>query len=135
IVAGGGIGREADGGLVAQRVVRQDRAVLDDLEERQHEIARDAEELARAVGLQGVEERGGNRRLWINTPQREALGGSLACHDVEPCPVESRKRFTLPELMRPDDARTKMFTTSALAQPRCRTPARRYRKWVQSSRD
>ena len=56
------IGREADRRLMAQRVVRQDPAFLDHLEQRQHEIARDAEDLAGPVILQPVEQRGGERR-------------------------------------------------------------------------
>jgi hypothetical protein len=42
--------------------VRQDRALLDDLEERQHEVARDAEQLSGAVVLQAAQERGRERR-------------------------------------------------------------------------
>ena len=45
----GGIGGEAHGRLVAQRVQRQDAALLDHLEERQREVAGDAEDLAGAV--------------------------------------------------------------------------------------
>ena len=51
------IGREADGGLVAQRVQGQNRGLLDHLEKRQYEIAGDAEDLARAVIYQCMEKR------------------------------------------------------------------------------
>ncbi len=45
--------RESDRGLVAQRVQRQQPRLFDDLEERQHEVAWDAEHLPGAVLLQG----------------------------------------------------------------------------------
>ena len=44
-------------GLVGQRVQRQDAGLLDDAEERQREVAGNAEDLARAVILQGVQQR------------------------------------------------------------------------------
>src|SRR3974390_895709 len=53
--------RETDRRLVAQREVRQDLRSLDDLVERQHEIARNSEDLARAVVLQRLQESGGER--------------------------------------------------------------------------
>ncbi len=61
VVARGGIGREADRRLVAERVARQDFRFLDDLVERQHEIAGDAEDLPGAVVLQALQKRGGKR--------------------------------------------------------------------------
>ena len=65
MVAGRGIGREADARLVAERVVRKDPAFLDHLEERQHEIARDAEDLAGAVVLQTLQQgRGEHDATW-----------------------------------------------------------------------
>ena len=54
--ARGGVGGEADGWLVAQRVQRQDAGFLDDLEERQREIPGDAEDLLRAMRLQCVQQ-------------------------------------------------------------------------------
>ena len=55
-VAAGGVGREADGGLVAERVERQRAVVLDDPEERQREVAGDAEDLLGPVVLQRLEQ-------------------------------------------------------------------------------
>ncbi len=54
--------READGRLVAQRVERQRPALLHDLEERQHEIARDAEDLARPMLAQRIQQGAAERR-------------------------------------------------------------------------
>jgi hypothetical protein len=44
VIARRGIRGEADAGLVAQREVPEDPAFLDDLEERQHEIAGNSED-------------------------------------------------------------------------------------------
>ena len=52
---------ETDGRLVAQREIRQDVAFFDDLEQRQHEIAGNAEDLAGAVILQRGEQSMGKR--------------------------------------------------------------------------
>ncbi len=57
VIARRRVGREAHAGLMAQRVVRQDPALLDHLEERQHEVARNAEDLARAVVLEALQQR------------------------------------------------------------------------------
>jgi hypothetical protein len=54
--AGGGIGREPDRGLVAQGIERQDARFLDHLEECEREIARDPEDLGRAVVLERRQE-------------------------------------------------------------------------------
>src|SRR5579864_8792398 len=59
VIARRGIGGEADGRLMAQREVRENPALLDHLVERQHEIARNAEDLARAVLLQAQQKRFG----------------------------------------------------------------------------
>ena len=56
------IGRETDAGLMAQRVMRKNAALLDDLEERQHEIAGNPENFAGAVVLEALQQRGGERR-------------------------------------------------------------------------
>ena len=54
--AGGRVRGEPNRRLVAQRVQRQDRRFLDDLEERQHEVAGDAEDLLRAVVAERVQQ-------------------------------------------------------------------------------
>ena len=51
-----GIGREADPGLVRERVQRQDLRLFDDAEVRQREVAGNAEDLAGAVGLEGMQQ-------------------------------------------------------------------------------
>jgi len=61
VVARRGIRGEAHAGLVAQRVVRQDSALLDDLEERQHEVARNSEDFTGAVVLQALQQCGRER--------------------------------------------------------------------------
>ncbi len=61
VVARRRVGREADARLVAQRVVRENPALLDDLEERQHEIARNPEDFAGAVVLEALQQRGRER--------------------------------------------------------------------------
>ena len=61
VIAHGGIGGEADRRLMAEGELRQDAGLFDHLVERQHEIARDAEDLPRAVILQALEQRGGER--------------------------------------------------------------------------
>ena len=80
VVARRGIGSEADTRLVAQRVVREDPAVLDHLEERQHEIARDPEDFAGAVVLQALQQ--GRREHDATWPicRANAIGsGSVLC--------------------------------------------------------
>jgi hypothetical protein len=47
---------------VAQREVREDPAFLNDLEERQHEIAGNSEDFPRAVIFEPLQERGGEGR-------------------------------------------------------------------------
>ena len=61
MVARRGVRREAHRRLMAQREVRQDVAFLDDLEQRQHEVAGNAEYLVGAVIFQGLEQSGGKR--------------------------------------------------------------------------
>jgi hypothetical protein len=56
VVAAGRVGGEAHAGLVAQRVERQDFRVLNHLEERQDEVARDTEDLTRSMIFERVEE-------------------------------------------------------------------------------
>jgi len=53
---------EAHRRLMAQRVAGQNAAFLDHLEERQHEVAGDAENFARAVVFQAVQQRGAESR-------------------------------------------------------------------------
>ena len=48
--------------------MRQDAAFLDDLVQRQHEIAGNAEDLARAVILQALQQGGRERGHWTFTP-------------------------------------------------------------------
>jgi hypothetical protein len=48
---------------MAERVIRQDAALFDDLEERQDEIAGNAEDLFCAMVLEGLEQRGAERLL------------------------------------------------------------------------
>jgi hypothetical protein len=45
-------------------VVRKDSAFFDGLEQRQHEIARNAEDFAGAVSFQAVQQRCGQREHW-----------------------------------------------------------------------
>ena len=54
-----GIGGEADARLVRQRVQRQQLRVFDLAEQRQREVARDAEDLARAARLQCLQQASG----------------------------------------------------------------------------
>ena len=62
VIARRGVGREADRRLMTEREVRKHIAFLDDLEERQHEIARDTENFPGAVSFQAFEQSGGKRR-------------------------------------------------------------------------
>src|SRR5207245_8994291 len=59
------IGREAHARLMAQRVMRQDPALLDHLEEWQHEVSGNAENLARAVVLEALQQRYRQWRCWM----------------------------------------------------------------------
>jgi hypothetical protein len=61
VVARRGIRGKAHAGLVAQRVVRQDSALLDDLEKGQHEVARNSEDFTGAVILQALQQCGRER--------------------------------------------------------------------------
>ena len=54
VIARRRIGGKADSGLVAQRVMWKNPALLDDLEKGQHEIARNPKDFASAVVLQAV---------------------------------------------------------------------------------
>ncbi len=62
VIARRGVGGEADRRLMTEREVRQHLAFLDDLEQRQHEVARDTENLPGAVSFQAFEQSGGKRR-------------------------------------------------------------------------
>lgn len=78
VIARGRVGREADPRLVAQRVVRQDARFLDRLVERKDEIARDAENLARAVLLQALEQRGRERGHASRARASATIGSGIA---------------------------------------------------------
>jgi hypothetical protein len=78
------IGGEADGRLMAQGEVRENPALLDHLVERQHEVARNAEYLARAMLLQARKQRlgkAGNGSL-PDSYFRAAFIGSLTASTV-----------------------------------------------------
>ena len=55
------IGGEADAWLMADSVMRQDLRFFDDLVERQHEVAGDAEDFPGAVILEALQESGRKR--------------------------------------------------------------------------
>jgi hypothetical protein len=62
VVARRRVSCETDARLVAQREVRKDAALLDHLEERQHEIAGDPEDFTRAMALEALQQRSRERR-------------------------------------------------------------------------
>src|SRR6185503_364972 len=82
-----GIGSEADARLVAQRVVRKDPAVLDHLEEWQHEVARDPEDFAGAVVLQGLQQgRREHGATWLICRANAIGSGSDRCTGAQRAP-------------------------------------------------
>ena len=68
------------GRLMAQREIRQDVAFFDDLEQRQHKIAGNAENLVGAVVLQRLEQSMGKRRHG-NLPEFTRQSGQLAVRE------------------------------------------------------
>jgi hypothetical protein len=72
------VGGEADRGLVAERVMGKDAAVLDDLEERQHEIAGYPEDLAGAVVLEALQQYAGERGHGATLPIHAANANAPA---------------------------------------------------------
>ena len=65
------IGRKADARLVTQRVVRKDSTLLNDLEERQHEVSRNPKDFMSAVTSKPA------ARMWLVLVYRLAYNGDV----------------------------------------------------------